>query len=425
MSETPDQKIRLRNAVARAHSQSISGQSTSLLVNEPPAYSGRARELLPIVLANIFLTFVTVGIYRFWAKTRLRHYFVSRISFLGDPLEYRGTGLELFIGFLIVLGILVPLLIGITILQVFLTRPGSLAVTEGVFQAVYLTGFYYLFHVAVYRAQRYRLSRISWRGIRGGQEGSAFVFAAIAIGMLVVTLVTLGLAHPVARRAVVNYRLNNLRFGTAPLSSDGPLLPLFRIWLVPWTFMLVTVLPILLTLALDGPGAIVDLNAEKPAFHPENIRYAPLILVSFVGWIIAAWWYRAREFRYFAEYAAFGALRFESRLNIFHLLLPNVVYLLSMAVIVIVIAGLGFYFSASAAAMARDVGIGLIVFAVAVGWVLLSALHPIVVQNWILGNLCKTLTIRGQFSPDQLFQTQLEIPRSGEGLADALAVDAF
>ncbi|MEM9682955.1 MAG: DUF898 family protein, partial [Pseudomonadota bacterium] len=173
MNETPDQKIRMRNAVARAHSQSISGQSTSMLVNEAPAYSGRARELLPIVLANIFLTFMTAGIYRFWAKTRLRHYFVSRVSFLGDPLEYRGTGLELFIGFLIVLGILVPLLIGITILQVFLTQPGNIAVTEGIFQAAYLVCFYYLFHVAVYRAQRYRLSRISWRGIRGGQEGSA------------------------------------------------------------------------------------------------------------------------------------------------------------------------------------------------------------------------------------------------------------
>jgi len=35
------------------------------------------------------------------------------------------------------------------------------------------------------------------------------------------------------------------------------------------------------------------------------------------------------------------------------------------------------------------------------------------------------MTIQGRFSPDTLFQNQLEIPRSGEGLADALDVDAF
>ena len=38
---------------------------------------------------------------------------------------------------------------------------------------------------------------------------------------------------------------------------------------------------------------------------------------------------------------------------------------------------------------------------------------------------CKTLTIQGSFSPDRLFQSQLSIPQRGEGLADALDIDAF
>ena len=44
MNETLDQKIRLRNAVARAHTQAASGQSTKMMVKETPVYSGRSRQ---------------------------------------------------------------------------------------------------------------------------------------------------------------------------------------------------------------------------------------------------------------------------------------------------------------------------------------------------------------------------------------------
>jgi uncharacterized membrane protein YjgN (DUF898 family) len=71
-------------------------------------YNGRAGELAPIVLTNGLLTLITVGFYRFWGKTRLRRYLWSHVSFLGDRLEYSGRGLELFLGFLVILVILAP-----------------------------------------------------------------------------------------------------------------------------------------------------------------------------------------------------------------------------------------------------------------------------------------------------------------------------
>ena len=49
------------------------------------------------------LTVVTLGIYRFWARTRLRRYIWSSIKPGGDSFEYTGTGLEKFLGFLIAL----------------------------------------------------------------------------------------------------------------------------------------------------------------------------------------------------------------------------------------------------------------------------------------------------------------------------------
>ena len=91
---------------------------------QQPAYDGDAGELLPIVLVNAVLSLVTLGLFRFWAKTRLRRYFLSRISFMGDRLAYTGTGKELFIGFLIVLMVLIPFSIAFQILSVWTQGQG-------------------------------------------------------------------------------------------------------------------------------------------------------------------------------------------------------------------------------------------------------------------------------------------------------------
>ena len=57
-------------------------------------YTGNAGDLAKIVAVNALLGIVTLGIYRFWGKTRLRRYFWSHVSFEGDPLEYTGRGLR-------------------------------------------------------------------------------------------------------------------------------------------------------------------------------------------------------------------------------------------------------------------------------------------------------------------------------------------
>ncbi|MFM7304801.1 MAG: DUF898 family protein, partial [Alphaproteobacteria bacterium] len=64
-----------------------------------------------LVLRNLGLNLVTLWFYRFWAKTRWRRHIWSNISLLGDPVEYTGTGAEMFKGFLIALAVLAPLFI--------------------------------------------------------------------------------------------------------------------------------------------------------------------------------------------------------------------------------------------------------------------------------------------------------------------------
>src|SRR4051812_35134108 len=77
--------------------------------------SMRLGALFRICYVNLILTILTVGIYRFWAKTRLRRYTWRHVSVGGERFEYTGTGKELLKGFLkAVLVLFLPLvLIGI------------------------------------------------------------------------------------------------------------------------------------------------------------------------------------------------------------------------------------------------------------------------------------------------------------------------
>jgi len=404
-----------------------------MMVKESPVYSGRAMEILRIALVNTVLTLLTVGIYRFWAKTRMRRYFVSRVSFLGDPLEYSGTGLELFIGFLIIMVVLVPVFIATHLIHGFLTQPGTDPLSFAAFQVGYVLVLYFLYNVAVYRAQRYRLSRISWRGIRGGQEGSALLYALYALGLGFVTLITFGLAYPLMRRVLIGYRISRSCFGAERLQFSGGTLKLLGAWLVPW----VLVMGLLGLNAYLSSAALMEAGGENPdpnqigeqlklawAGHLKYlIPFALLLPIAFI-------WYRTCETRVWIRGTKFDQLDFTTRLNLFHIFIPYAVYL----VLLIAIIGAAFF------ALARVIdfshwqspsglptaGAPLLFFAVVVvAWLAASLLHPVIQMNWMARNLCKTMTIQGRFSPDTLFQNQLEIPRSGEGLADALDVDAF
>ena len=88
-------------------------------------YDGRIGEMYVIFLTNLIYTILTFGIYRFWAKTRERRYFLSRMELMGDRLEYTGTGGELFRGFLVVFLLIISPLIGLQLAAqfVFIDQP--------------------------------------------------------------------------------------------------------------------------------------------------------------------------------------------------------------------------------------------------------------------------------------------------------------
>ena len=233
------------------------------------SYDGRAGEVGSIALANSLLGLVTLGIYRFWAKTRLRRYLWSHVSMEGDRLEYTGRGIELFIGFLIA-GVFLALLYTALMAGSFLLDYGPQDLNP--LNIVYLLILLFLIPFALYRARRYRLSRTQWRGIRAGQTGSAVKYAFMTLALQLFVLLTLTLAYPVYRTALQRYRTTNTWFGDQRLRFSGRAGAMFGKWLI--------------TLLL----------------------YVPTLGFSYV-------WYRTVEFRYYASETRYGRLRLSSNLE--------------------------------------------------------------------------------------------------------------
>lgn len=76
----------------------------------PFSWEGNPWRLTGLCLLNAVLSLLTVGIYSFWGRTEVRRRMWSSVRFLGEPLVYHGTAVELLKGFLAVLGVLlVPL----------------------------------------------------------------------------------------------------------------------------------------------------------------------------------------------------------------------------------------------------------------------------------------------------------------------------
>lgn len=140
-------------------------------------FTGHWKEYLPIAVTNLLLTIVTLGIYRFWAKARERRYLWSRTRLIRDELEWTGTGGEMFVGFLMAVGVLLG-----CVAVIF----GGAALLGEWFLVLGFVAFYifllWAFGFAQFRALRYRLSRTYWRGIRGGSDDNGVGYGWTAIG---------------------------------------------------------------------------------------------------------------------------------------------------------------------------------------------------------------------------------------------------
>lgn len=172
-------------------------------------YDGKTGALYKLFLLDFFMRIITIGIYSFWGKTRLRKYIFSRHALDGDRFEYTGTGGELFKGFLKVLPILVILFVPILLVEIY-----------PIFVIFYIP-LTYCIGIAIYGATRYRYSRTRWRGVRGYLDGSTIGYANLAFGRMLLNFITLGFAIPSSDIAKHRYIMNNAYFGNVKAEFTG------------------------------------------------------------------------------------------------------------------------------------------------------------------------------------------------------------
>jgi uncharacterized membrane protein YjgN (DUF898 family) len=256
-------------------------------------YDGDVRELLRLWIKTTGLTILTFGFYRFWGRTRIRRYLWSRISLLGDRFEYDGTGRELFMRFLLTVAVV---LLPLAAIGVALEFSGLDAGTVWVATHSEFLIAAFLSLAGRYFGQRYRLSRSLWRGLRGGLDGNAWIYALRAAGLTLLQIATLGFSRPWLYTGLWRYEARNTRLGSRRLAFEGRAREIFWTWaatLVLGTcamiaFALMLALIIVMTMGLMVLAGAIQ-RGQAPGFDFRLLASGVSAYVIYVVAIGAVW----------------------------------------------------------------------------------------------------------------------------------------
>jgi len=234
-----------------------------------PRFLGKQGAMFALALKTGLLTLITFGIYRFWAKTRIRRYIWSSIQIGDDVAEYTGTGLEKLLGFLVAVVVLAVYLGIVNIVLMFFgynmiglfSDPGNMTEIELVMSilvtyVVFLSLIPLLFF-AQYRSHRYMLSRTRWRGMRMALSPGAWGFAWRAVLYTLLTGMTMGITLPLQTLQLQKYITDRQWFGNAQFSLEGEWTEMFHA-LKHFLFAILALIVAFIVLFIsEGLGAIL------------------------------------------------------------------------------------------------------------------------------------------------------------------------
>ena len=279
----------------------------------------RFGELYVLFIINLLLGIVTLGIYRFWGKTRIRKYVWSHVSFRNERFEYAGTGRELFLGFLVALAILGPPFFGFYIWIQFEPMPNPNSDPQGFIahlMLLYLVAFvlimlsFYFNHVAIFAAYRYRMTRTLWHGIRATVDGNAWKYGLLGFGLALLNSVSLGWTQPWAHALLLNYRFSRTKIGNEPIRGEMTTQGLYGPFAIAWVISAGVGILAIIAIAVVIVGA-TDLR------NPTRINETTLVIIGVLGylavpatWLITVNWYRAALLRKVAATYTADTLKF-------------------------------------------------------------------------------------------------------------------
>jgi len=265
---------------------------------------------------------------------------------------------------------------------------------------------WYLYGVAVYRARRYRRSRLRWRGVRGALVGSSWTFGWHYIWTTFVNSLTYYWMTPWRDNMLHRILIQDTRFGDRAFKYRGKAGPLYGSFSLAWvgTLGMLIVLAFLVWLVIapiakplmdqaqmfEGPDGKMDWWLFINTYFGECALVAGLsagfLLLAMVIYGVLWSLFHAREYRYFTSQTTLEGLRFDlnvSGFSMFWLFFSNT--LMSLATLTIL----------SPVAEAR-------------------------VARYFVNRLTST----GKINFDAIQQSTAKLSRTGEGLAEAFDVEA-
>lgn len=383
-------------------------------------YVGTKGRLFRLATWTSLLTVLTLGIYRFWMKTRLRRYYWSAIRPGGHPLEYVGQPLEKLLGFLIAVAFLAFYIGIVNLVLMFLSL--SFFNTNFWAYGLSLVGILPILFYARYRARRYILARTRWRGVRFGMQTGAWGYSWRALLHWAITILTAGLLWPRMTFALEKYRTDRTFFGSERFEQGGR-----------WQMLYRPFLPFLTGLIVIAIGAVVF-------FQNGSLGSA----IGVFGCIQAAYGvvhYQVHSFRILTNHKMLGHVRFRSRPRPWRVLR---IYIFGYSLVTIALTVFGALISLLAIVVFQFYGLGigadfelvdfgalpawlttlvpiLIYFLVFIIW---GALRHALVTLPLARHYTQTLTIIGAANLVTIDQRDRDELEQAEGFAEALDVGA-
>ncbi|MCR8824916.1 YjgN family protein [Pseudosulfitobacter koreensis] len=396
-------------------------------------YHGKAGPLFSLYFKTAFLTLITLGIYRFWAKTRIRKYIWSATSGDGDSFEYTGTGLEKLLGFLFAIVVL-AIYLGIVQMALFyfglnlFTEPRNDIEALAQVGAIYITllAVLPLLLFAAYRARRYKTARTRWRGLRFGMDNGAWGYVWRALGHGLLTLITLGILLPRQTFWLEKYMTDRMWYGDAKFEQSGR-----------WQSLYPGLKHVLFAVLLIGIGTALGISAESPFL---------VIGSAFVGYIwliVGGVYYRIYAFNVMTRAKVLdGAVTFDSGARtgrVVWIVLTGIAAIIGATIVgvlvmgLVLMASLGLSFG-SVASVFGDAGPGdfdpsggilggILVAVLYVALILaLGGLSLVMITQRIIGHVVSSVVVGNAPHLEQVRQRAADPGADAEGFADALDI---
>ena len=389
-------------------------------------YTGEKGPLFNLAFKTGLLTVITLGIYRFWQKTRIRKYIWSSVNAGGDTFEYTGTGIEKFLGFLVAI-VFLAVYLGIIQMVLFyaglniMVDPETASTQEVIAQtaAIYITFLAVLPFIlyAMYRARRYKMARTRWRGIRFGMEKGAWGYVLRALGYGILTVLTLGILTPLQTFKLEKYMADRSYYGSARFAQDGK-----------WTDLYPAMKHLLIGIGIGVLSVAVIVGGAASGAEGLAVLGGFGIFVAYIWIIIGSIHYGVQSFAYLTRNKVLGGdIRFTAAPRTGFVIKTYVVGGLLLGLLASVAFGIVGAIAAAFIPILQEGG-GMIAFGavMAVGYVvalvLVQSLGMILITQPILAYYIEKLEIVNAEGLNRIAQREAETGVDAEGFADALDV---